>query len=177
MTQSVLFATPDSDIAPATEDAAIQPADARDRKDEEQQRGDIAEWLFCIAARERGYRVRHLGGGCKGYDVILERDGLRPMFVQVKHTLLRTNDGSRFYRISNNVAGKTYDLSAYDILAVYMWDRGDWVFFTRSELGDRGSTSYTPPELRMRQARSHACDNRAPNNWELLDALTASLCA
>ena len=180
MTQPLLLAMPDSDIAPVAEDAVVACEDAQARLEksvEQKLRADIAELLFCIEARKRGYEVKWMSGGCKGYDVILERDGVRPMFVQVKHTFLReqAQGGSWFYKIKNGVAGKTYANNSYDVLAVYMWDRGEWVFYTRGELGNRSETTYTPPELRKVATSKSACAPRDPNNWHLLDEVAAQL--
>jgi hypothetical protein len=186
MTQPLLLAMPDSEFAPVTEDALIeQPADgaARARREkvaEQNKRAKFAEVLFCLKGIELGYDVKWMQGNCKGYDIILERNEMRPMFVQVKHAFLTTgrNYGAgKFYDICNAKNGAVYSSTAYDVLAVYLWDRREWVLYSRAELGGRHGTTFTPPELRLRAVRGSGCDARDPNNWHLLDEVAESLTA
>jgi hypothetical protein len=187
MTQPLLIATLDSDMCSVTECGAVESladndAQARCHKNAGQKmRGDIAELLFCLSARQRGYRFKLLGSNCEGYDVILERADMRPMFVQVKHGLLqeerRRTSTSRRYFVPNNKQGKLYSQTAYDVLAFYMWERDEWLFYTREELGNRTATSWTPPELSSRPSPPSAPNARDPNNWHLLDKVAESLTA
>jgi len=176
----VILATPDSDMAPVTEGATLN-APSHDRAADNQLRADIAELLFCVEARKRGYRVRLLGGTCQGYDVILERDDMRPLFVQVKHGLLasdgRQNRNCQSYRIPNfSRSGRAYGPHSYDILAFYMWDRQQWLLFRRCEFGNRTQARWLPPEVRQRARSANAkIDDREPDNWELLDDVAKSL--
>ena len=164
----------------AIADAAID-ALHNEKAAENQRRADITELLFCIEARNRGYRVRLLGGTCQGYDVILERDDMRPLFVQVKHGLLasdgRQNRNCQSYRIPNfSRSGCAYGPHSYDILAFYMWDREQWLLFRRCEFGNRTQTRWLPPEVRQRARSTNAkLDDREPNNWSLLDDVAQSL--
>jgi hypothetical protein len=174
VTQPILFAIEDGEHALAHEGAA---ADRREKQAEKIRRSKIAELLFCLKATELGYDVKWMQGNCKGYDIILDRAGMRPMFVQVKYSLAKpANIGgdSKYYDINNSAHGTRYDRTAYDVLAVYLWDRNEWVLYTRDELGNRIGAKYTPPDLRIRAVRPSACDARDPNNWELLDALAES---
>lgn len=175
MTQSLLLAAPNTDMAPVTEGAVVGPVNARSAMAERHLRGDIAELLFCIAARERGYGVKWMQGNCKGYDVIIERYGQKPLFVQVKCS--NPKPGNNWYAVSNNVGGVVYAPHAYDALALYMWDRGEWVFYTREDLGNRTATTYTPPEMRRQATGSGSPPARSPNNWHLLDEVAESLTA
>lgn len=173
MTQSI-FALPDSDIAPVTDGAMMTGASVGL---ENSVRGDVAEYEFCKQACLRGWRASHAGSGTQGYDVILSGKSQRPIFVQVKHGFLRRrpNAVSWYYQVKNSVRGKLYSPHAYDVLALYMWDRDQWLFFTRGELGNRTETTFTPPEFRKNAVKSNACDDRNPNNWELLDDVAQSL--
>lgn len=179
MTQPLLLAMPDSDIAPVTEDAVVDVApdeaaqDRREKQAEKIRRSKTAELLFCLKAVELGYDVKWMQGQCKGYDIILERRGMRPMFVQVKST--GPQAGRSDYFIRNCTEGVIYDAAAYDVLAVHLYDRNEWVFYTRSELGNRTSTSYMPAEFRQYAARNRACNARDPNNWSILDEVAESL--
>ena len=181
MTQPLLLAMPDSEFAPVTEGAVVDVApdeaaqDRREKQAEKIRRSKTAELLFCLKAVELGYEVKWMQGQCKGYDIILERRGMRPMFVQVKSS--GTQVGRSDYFIRNCTEGVIYDAAAYDLLAVHLHDRNEWVLYTRAELGNRMSTSYMPAEFRQYAARSRACDARDPNNWHLLDEVAESLTA
>jgi hypothetical protein len=58
-----------------------------------------------------------------------------------------------------------------------MWDRDQWLVYSRAELGNRTNTSYVPPELRRIARKSStgthggAIADRQPDNWELFDQL------
>jgi len=181
MTQPLLLAMPDSEFAPVTEDAVIEAApDSAERRrlnKEINVRSKIAELLFLQKALELGYGVKWMQDNCKDYDIILERDGMRPMFVQVKCSLASASKSSKYYHILNRVRGsfKPYSPTAYDVLAVYLGDRAEWVLYTRAELGNRMNTSYTPPELRQVAVKTSAPDARDPNNWSLLNQVAESL--
>lgn len=180
MTQPLLLAVPDSDIAPVTEGAVAEAAPdkaERLRKIKEiDTRSKIAELLFLRRGVELGYNVKWMQGNCKNYDIILERDGMRPLFVQVKYAVPTLGN---YYNICNCSGDKSraYSSMAYDVLAVYLWDRGEWVLYTRAELGNRTFTTYTPPEHRQMAVRSNAPDARDPDNWDLLNQVAESLTA
>ena len=183
MTQPLLLAMPDSEFAPVTEDAVVGVApdgeawQRLEKKVEVNKRSQIAELLFLHKALELGYDVKWMQGSCKNYDIILERNGMRPMFVQVKYTVLQS--GLNHYKIFNCTSGanRRYGMEAYDVLAVYLWDRQEWVLYARAELGNRTGTSYTPPENRQVAVRNSAPDARHPNNWEILNQVAKSLTA
>jgi hypothetical protein len=173
VTQPILFAVEGGEHSPVTEGATN--GDARNHEDEFV-RGDLAELMFCVEARKRGYWVKWMQGNCKGYDVILERDGMRPMFVQVKHLFRQKHKGCHQYKVPNTAGrSRVYSLTAYDVLACYLWDRDQWVFYMRKELGARCATSYMPAEYRRRRQRSHALSHRQPDNWDLIEEVAASL--
>lgn len=186
MTQPLLFAATDGDHSTVTEGGIIVPADAaevRHQKAEEMIRGDIAEYRCAIELTLRGYSCTVVGGNCKGYDIIADRDDIRPQFVQVKHGFLIDEPTQQRYRIRNSThAGqghRVYSANAYDILAFYMWDRDEWLIYGRAEIGCRTSASYVPPNLRRRPGRSigphgDSMSDRHPNNWELFDQLAAA---
>jgi hypothetical protein len=179
MTQPLLLAMPDSEFAPVTEDAVVGVApdeaaqDRREKQAEKIRRSKTAELLFCLKAVELGYDVKWMQGDCKNYDIILERPGMRPMFVQVKSA--GTQASRSDYVIRNSTEGVVYDAVAYNVLAVHLYDRNEWVLYTRSELGNRMSTSYMPAEFRQYAARNRAPDARDPNNWHLLNEVAESL--
>jgi hypothetical protein len=174
MTQPVLFATPDSDMAPVTEGAVVASALKKDSS----RKSAIVQRLFEIAALERGYELSVNIECGKDFDVIIRLPGGRPVVIQVKAACW---DVRGFYKISNSsrVTG-IYSSSAYDVLAVYLQDRKQWLFYFRAELGNRTSTTYTPRDLRQRPRRSFSGSHgevvadRDPDNWSLIDQVAAS---
>jgi hypothetical protein len=179
MTQPVLFAVEDGEHSLVTVGATVQHPQNTDalnhvaKAAERRKRSQIAEVLFLKKAIEIGYAVKWMQGDCKNYDIILERPSMRPMFVQVKSA--GTQAGRSDYVIRNSSENVVYDAVAYDVLAVHLYDRNEWVLYTRSELGNRTATSYLPAEFRQYAARSRACDARTPDNWSLLDDVAESL--
>ncbi len=182
MTQPALFALTDGEHSAVTEGGIIVPSDAADYPfrdyDEERKRGEIAEYRCAIELTLRGYDCAVLGGNHKGYDIIADRDDIRPQFVQVKHGFLQSGPTQQRYRIHNSSRGGIpYGAKAYDILVFYMWDRDQWLVYSRAELGNRTNTGYVPPELRQRARKSwtsahgELIADRQPNNWELFDQL------
>jgi hypothetical protein len=136
-------------------------------------KGTIVERRFEIEVMERGYEVAAHSGGGKDFDYIVRLPRHRPIVVQVKTGVWCTKLGR--YQIENHSNGKIYSAHAYDILAVYLPDRKQWLFYLRAELGNRRKTTYTPPELRQRARRSNSpfghgelMSDRSPENWDLL---------
>lgn len=172
MTQAVLFATPDSNIASVTDDGMIVYPDAAERSAkaaEQLSRADIAEFRCAEQLTMRGYSCTVLGGRFKGFDIIADRHDIRPQHVQVKHGFLDNNR----YMIKNRPGnGPVYSPTAYDILVYYMWDRDQWLVYGRAEFGDMGGISYVPPDLRKTaRYRRPGPDDRNVNNWEHFDQL------
>jgi hypothetical protein len=163
MTQAIL-AIPDSDISPATEDAAF------DSLLTDKQKGDIAEKAFDLAASLRRYTVCRPGGDVPGFDFIVMHPSAALIIIQVKWA---TKEGNR-YKISNNSNGVLYGPNAYEVLAVFLPDLNRWVFYTRAELGNRIKTAFIPAADRQRAAKSSAPDHREMDNWNLLDEVAAA---
>ena len=175
MTQPLLIATLDSDMAPVTEDGIIVCPDAAERwarAAEQLARADIAEFRCAEQLTQRGYSCTVLGGRFKGFDIIADREDIRPQHVQVKHGFLLADN--RYIIVNRRGDGQVYSPTAYDILVYYMWDRDQWLVYGRAEFGDMSGISYMPPDLRknVRYRRSGPAD-RDPNNWELFDQLAA----
>lgn len=181
MTQPNLFALTDGEHSEVTEGGIIVPADNIDHCEqsaEERKRGDIAEFRCAEQLTLRGYSCTVLGGRFKGFDIIADRHDIRAQHVQVKHGFLTSEPSHQRYRIHNSTKGGTlYSVNAYDILVFYMWDRDQWLVYSRAEFGNRTNTSYVPPELRRAARKSssgahgEAIADRQPNNWELFDQL------
>jgi hypothetical protein len=136
-------------------------------------KGTIVERRFEVEVMERGYEVAAHSGGGKDFDYIVRLPKYRPIVVQVKTGVWCSKLGR--YQIENHSNGKIYSPHAYDVLAVYLPDRKQWLFYLRAELGNRRKTTYTPPELRQRARRSNSpfghgelMSDRNPENWDLL---------
>jgi len=173
MTQAI-FAIPDSDFAPVTEDGIIVCPDAAERcakAAEQLARADIAEFRCAEQLTQRGYSCTVLGGRFKGFDIIADREDIRPQHVQVKHGFLTDN---RYIIVNRGGDSQIYSPTAYDILVYYMWDRDQWLVYGRAEFGDMSGISYMPPDLRKNaRPRRPGPADRDPNNWELFDQLAA----
>jgi hypothetical protein len=181
VTQPSLFALTDGEHSEVTEGGIITLSDEELRcakVAEQNVRGDIAEYRCAEQLTLRGYSCTVLGGRFKGFDIIADRDDIRAQHVQVKHGFLTFEPSQQRYRIHNSTRGGIlYSANAYDILVFYMWDRNQWLVYSRAELGNRTNTSYVPPELRRVARKSwsgahgEAIADRRPNNWELFDQL------
>lgn len=175
MTQPILFALEDGEHSPATDGATVEQPAKRD----DVRKGAIVERLFEIAALERGYEISVNIGGGKDFDYIIRAPGGRPIVVQIKTGYFSA--GNRYYEIRNSTKSGIYSASAYDVLAVYLPDRNQWLFYSRRELGNRQRTSYVPREMRSRARMScyghhgETIADRDPDNWELLHDAAESL--
>ncbi len=172
MTQPNLFALTDGEHSEVTEGGIMTLSDhelLQVKASSNFARGDIAEYRCAEALTWRGYSCTVLGGRFKGFDLIADRDGIRAQHVQVKHGFL---DGKNRYLINHKSHNRLYSATDYDIFVYYMWDRDQWLVFSRAEFGNMVGISYIPPDLRKnsRYERSGPAD-RQPNNWELFDQL------
>jgi hypothetical protein len=167
MTQPLLLAMPDSDIAPVTDQAMFNLCSC--------EMGDISEDSFDLEARKRGWLVASGRGKGRDFDSIIKRPHLiRPVSIQTKLAHLDKNRGS--YRVKCSTKS-SYTETAFDVLAVHLADCSQFVFFLRSELGDRGGFRYMPINLRKRKEWVSAVSYRQPGNWNLLDEVAESLTA
>jgi hypothetical protein len=184
VTQPALFALTDGEHSEVTEGGINAPLNAAQRgaselpeKRNDGVKGAIVERLFEIAALERGYEISVNIGGGKDFDYIVRLPGGRPVVVQIKTGCWADKNCS--YEIKNYSKAGIYAFGAYDVLAVYLPDRRQWLFYLRTELGNRSRTSYTPPEIRRRLRKSftraygESVTDRDPDNWELLDQVAA----
>ena len=177
MTQPPLIATLDSDMAPVTEDALVES-----RALSRVELGHVSEKAFDLEATKRGWLVATHSGGGADFDFIIKKPHiLRPVVMQVKKAhLIIDSSSSRHYKIR---AGRRlyhrrgivrYSETAFDILASHLSDIDGWVFYTRRELSNRASTTYSLPEHRKLATKFSAMDARDPNNWHLLDQVAES---
>ena len=167
MTQPALFALTDGEHSEVTEGGVLTAFDINRTV-----RGAITERLFEAAALSRGWEVASNIGGGKDFDHIIRKPALRPIVVQIKLASWEAKNNS--YKIHNATTSGIYSAHAYDVMAAYLEDLNKWVFYSRPELGNRISTTYTPPQSRKIATRKSAPNARAPNNWELLDQVAAT---
>jgi hypothetical protein len=139
-------------------------------------RGGLSEIAFEMDAIRRGWLVAAARGSGRDFDYIVKRPNvLRPVSVQVKYARWKKNAGGYWhYSIKCRRRLGAYSATAFDVLAAHLGDTGQWVFYARQELGNRGGTTYLPPELRKTAVAKTALTPRDPDNWELLDQVAAT---
>jgi hypothetical protein len=172
VTQPALFALTDGEHSAVTEGgAAALQIDSGPK-------GAIVEKRFEIAALERGYEVAVNIGGGRDFDHIIRKPPGRPLVIQEKTGIWNPRHSAyKIYNTGRN--SKPYSQHAYDVLAAYLPDRKQWLFYTRSEFANRGSTNYQPQEFRKvarmvsRGVHGELMADRNPDNWELLDQVAA----
>lgn len=158
------LALPDSDIALVTDGGVIEnPGTARV--------GKISEAAFYYEAVRRGWDVLLPPVDAADYDCIIKRHDTRCIAVQIKRA--KRHHSIRSYNIRCcRGGGKNLNLpysgTAFDVLAVHLSDANRWIFYTRSEIGNRLGTSYIVPEERRRQTKHSALPDRQPDNWSML---------
>ena len=169
MTQPLLIATLDSDMAPVTEGAVVGVELSDTTK------GTISEKLFEVGALRRGWFVASNTGGGNDFDSVIKRAHM-PVCVVVQ-TRSATPYPKQFgcYQFSLSTCGSLYAPTAFHVLAIHLPDTDEFVFFTRAEMGNRKGSSYTRPEHRKFAPRHTAMASRDPNNWNLLDEVAESL--
>ena len=175
MTQPLLLAMPDSDLAPVTEGALVEVAPKKD----DLRTSAIVQRLFEIAAFRQGYQIAvNAEEGGRDFDAIVRLPGGRPIVIQIKTAWWSPKQSHYAIKNKSNSHG-VYSAEAYDVLAVYLPDRNQWLFYTRSELGNRGATCYMPREFRKKAPATtygihgETMDDRDPDNWDLLYRIAA----
>lgn len=122
-------------------------------------KGDLAEMLLMAAAIANDFEVFTPHGHAQAADLCLVRPGCRPLLVQVKTAEIRRNIYS--INVSRGTGSKVaYSEGDFDVLAAYLPDINQFVFWTIPDLRGRKRLSYSP--------RLH----RQPGNWQLLEDLS-----
>jgi hypothetical protein len=170
MTQPLLLAMPDSDIALVTEGAVIGVVlNCVDK-------GDLSEDAFDMESKRRGWLVAYGRGKGRDFDTIVKRPNLvRPVTVQTRRA--QWDNKQKSYQVSCMTASGIYSETAFDVLAVHLFDVDQFVFFLRSEIGSRTGFRYMPAHLRKIKQYANSVPYRDPNNWHLLDEVAESLTA
>jgi hypothetical protein len=123
-------------------------------------KGTSAEVRFIFDADERGWKVYVPLGHAHAADLIILRPPKRPVTVQVKTATYnphRNNYGVMTSR--GKKTKKAYARGDFQILAAWLPDRKQFVFWRFDEIKKRKKINYTP--------RLH----RQPDNWDLLETV------
>ena len=156
MTQAI-FAICEGLNAPVSEAAARKLSDCR--------RGDLTEALFIAGCIVYDWEIFKAFGHDHTADWVLVRGTLR-LTVQVKTAKL-TDRGD--YHINAKRGGgdttRPYAAGDFDILAAYLPDRNQFVFWSFEDVRSRQTVRYHPDR------------HRQPGNWNILDEVAESLTA
>ena len=126
-------------------------------------KGAHAELLFCAEAGARGYTIFTPLVGSPKADVCLKMGQGPYIGIQVKRACFNTQaDG--LYKVHTS-SRKRYSAGDFDVLAAYLPDLHEFVFWRLAEVAHYGQISYSPVR------------HRAPGNWSLLSALAESSAA
>jgi hypothetical protein len=121
--------------------------------------GDLSEAIFAVEGIRRGYTVYTPSvGHSHPADAIIVKPPCRPISVQLK-TATVVKNRNRSYSVMvcrGKGSGKvSYQLGDFDILAAWLPDIQQFVFWHFEEIATRKKINYSP--LR----------HRAPGNWEV----------
>lgn len=127
-------------------------------------KGEIAETLFIAGAMVHDWEVFTPFGHAQTTDVCIMRPGTKALKVQVKTARRRTDaDGYGIcsHRERSGVK-RAYTSGDFDVLAGYLPDVNQFVFWSFEDIAGRVKINYSPIR------------HRAPGNWQLLDELSES---
>jgi hypothetical protein len=156
MTQAI-FAICEGLNAPVPESAARSLSNCR--------RGDLTEALFIAGCIVYDWENFKAFGHDHTADWVLVRGTLR-LTVQVKTA--RLTDRGDYHINAKRGGGDTtrpYAAGDFDILAAYLPDRNQFVFWSFEDVRSRQTVRYHPDR------------HRQPGNWNLLDEVAESLTA
>jgi hypothetical protein len=159
------FALEDGEHSPVTQGLSLS----------KNQLGDDSELAFELHAVRRGWTVATPRASAQDFDAIVKRPNYRPIVVQVKRAWATPTGGYSVPCCRRRPNGRvSYSKDAFDVLAAHLPDSDQFVFFTRTEIGDSGKLSFLPASNRKNARRSDATvADRLPDNWELLDQVAA----
>ena len=123
-------------------------------------KGTSAEVKFIHQADDRGYKIYVPLGHAHATDIVILKPKKRPACIQIKTATYyprRDAYGVSTSRGSKNK--KAYARGDFQILAAWLPDRKQFVFWRFDEIKKRKKINYTP--------RLH----RQPENWDLLDTV------
>jgi hypothetical protein len=127
-------------------------------------KGEISEQLFAVAAMVRDFEIFAPRGHSQTADFCIIKSGQSPLMVQVKTAYFDTARGEYAVNVARGRSSNTaYRQGDFDILAAYLPERNEFVFWTLEDLKGRKKVRYSPER------------HRKPSNWELLDDVAESL--
>lgn len=153
MTQQV-FAICDGVHAPVTEGAVMAMSNCR--------KGDLSEALFIAGCIVHGWETFKAFGHDHTADWVLVRGAYR-VKVQVKTASHDRGDYSICVKRGRGVNLRAYAEGDFDVLAAYLPDRNQFVFWSFADICSRKKVRYSPAR------------HRQPGNWGLLDDVAKSL--
>ncbi len=151
---STLFALENGIHAPITGGAVLSAC----------RKGELSESLFIVGAQACNWEIFTPFGHAQTTDVMLTRSGVRPIGVQVKTATL--DRGAYHVSVKRATGGRNarpYEIHDFDVLAAYLPDLNQFVFWTFDDISNRVSVRYDPNK------------HRRPGNWELLNDVAESL--
>ena len=135
--------------------------------------GSIAELEFLPRAKRNGWHVYSPHGHSTPADVILFRPPHRPISVQIKKGVFQKRDGKWKIVVGSGKPScaanpndygtryTKYERGDFDVLAMYVEERDTFVFWTLSELIERGVCTV-----------SWYSGNKS-DNWEIFESFTS----
>ena len=120
-------------------------------------RGAHAELLFCAEAGARGYTIFTPLVGSPKADVCLKMGSGPYIGIQVKRACLNRQYEGRYKVNTSSRSSGRYNAGDFDVLAAYLPDINEFVFWRLEEISQYGQISYWPKK------------HRSPGNWSLLD--------
>lgn len=103
-------------------------------------RGHLAELLFAVEAKRRGYVVLTTGGDNAAFDLVLYTPDGNFVKVQVKSCLgkEKTRDRHTFsVKRGGEKQHRIYKASEIDVMALYSYDNQQWYFIPIAEIGTK----------------------------------------
>ena len=128
-------------------------------------KGEIAEVLFAAGAMVNDWEIFLPLGHAQTTDVCVVKPWMAPVRVQVKTAWW--DDNINAYQIpvrrSGSYSGKKkpYVSGDFDVLAGYLPELNQFVFWSFADISGRQKINYSPAR------------HRKPNNWELFDQVAA----
>lgn len=121
-------------------------------------KGELSETLLIAGALVHGWEIFTPFGHAQTADLVLVRLGSRPLTVQIK-TASRSPRGDYTLNVrrGKGTTVRPYAHGDFDILAAYLPDRNQFVFWTLNDIRSRLTVRYHPDK------------HRSPGNWHLLD--------
>ena len=121
--------------------------------------GTSHELIFCAEASQRGWKIYMPMGHAQTIDVMIAKPQAKPISIQIKTATYDKHLDRYGVMTSRGTSKSCYEVGDFDILAAWIPDLKEFVFWRFDEIAERKKISYTP--------RIH----RQPGNWDLLDDL------